>query len=109
MIRVYRYGLRRPTTNADLVDDQMRLGNRYYNRLIEIECARRDAIREAMADNDRRHGLSDAIARHARLDEQYNAAKEALKAKRSRARCRVDTARACGRPRSPCTAQQSCG
>lgn len=42
---VYKYGLRPPTMNADLVRAQMRAGHDYRNRLIEIERQRRAAIR----------------------------------------------------------------
>jgi transposase len=44
-IKVYRYGLLAPTENAHLVGEQMWLAHRYQNTLIEIERARRAALR----------------------------------------------------------------
>lgn len=43
--RVYKYGLRAPTYNADVVGMQMRAGHNYKNSLIEIERGRRAAVR----------------------------------------------------------------
>jgi len=43
--RVYQYGLKAPTENAELVREQMFLAHRYHNTLIEIERGRRGAIR----------------------------------------------------------------
>jgi len=48
-IRTYKYGLLAPT-DAGLVDDQMRRGHNYFNKLIEAEIKRRDAIRTALKD-----------------------------------------------------------
>lgn len=45
-MRAYTYGLLPPITNAELVENQMVLGHRYRNKLIEIERRRRDAVRE---------------------------------------------------------------
>lgn len=45
MIKVYRYGLRRPVEGDQEVRTQMRLAHRYRNTLVEIEHARRDAVR----------------------------------------------------------------
>jgi hypothetical protein len=42
---VYRYGLRRPTQNAELVREQMLAAARYRNTLVEIERGRRAALR----------------------------------------------------------------
>lgn len=47
-IRVYQYGLLGPTSNADMVLDQMRKAHVYRNLLTEIERARRDQIHQAM-------------------------------------------------------------
>jgi hypothetical protein len=35
--RVYKYGLRPPTENVDLIDEQISRAHSYYNKLIEIE------------------------------------------------------------------------
>jgi hypothetical protein len=48
-IRVYQYGLKAPTQNADLVREQMILAHRYRNTLTEIERGRRSAIRDFTA------------------------------------------------------------
>ena len=49
MIRVYRFGLLRPTINGDLVRDQMRKAHIYRNTLIALERERRDKTRSAMS------------------------------------------------------------
>jgi len=48
-MRVYKYGLLRPTTNADLVHEQIKIGHKYRNKLIELEIKRRDLIRAEVA------------------------------------------------------------
>ena len=45
-VRVYRYGLLAPTTNHELVRDQLHKAHRYRNRLIEIERDHRDRVRD---------------------------------------------------------------
>lgn len=45
-MKVYKYGLQAPTFNADLVREQMKKGHNYQNKLIEIECWRRDEVRK---------------------------------------------------------------
>lgn len=57
-IRVYEYGLRRPTTNEDLVLTQIRNGHRYRNKLIEVERDRRTKAHEILNS----HGDSAPIA-----------------------------------------------
>jgi transposase len=47
-ILVYRYGLRPPCENVDLVSDQIHLAHQYYNKLIEIERDRRKKVRAIM-------------------------------------------------------------
>ena len=46
MNRVYKYGCLAPTLNAQLVHEQIRAAHRYRNQLVEIERARRAAMRE---------------------------------------------------------------
>lgn len=46
--RVYKYGCREPVEGLELVREQMRLGSRYRNTLVEIERGRRDAVRAAI-------------------------------------------------------------
>lgn len=41
-VLVYKYGLLAPTKNADLVHQQIELARQYYNKLVEIERARRE-------------------------------------------------------------------
>jgi len=43
--KVYRYGLLSPTSNGRLVDETIYRGHQFYNRLIEIERARRAEYR----------------------------------------------------------------
>lgn len=75
MIRVYRYGLLAPTMNGKLVKEQMRAAHRYRNALIEIECARRDALRRLLTES----GLRE-------LEEETAAANEAVHAAAAAAR-----------------------
>jgi hypothetical protein len=53
--RTFKYGAREPTENAGLVDQQFRLANGYRNALVEVELQRRDRIRVAGEERDRRH------------------------------------------------------
>lgn len=64
---VYRYGAYAPTTNIEIVHEQMRIGSRYRNKLCEIELARRaerDAfLREASGEvNAAEKALADICA-----------------------------------------------
>lgn len=61
--RVYKYGLRRPTHNADVVREQMRGGHVYRNRLTEIERERRRRIREAQAAHGEIASLEQEVRR----------------------------------------------
>ncbi len=45
--RVYKFALRPPTLNAELVDQSFRESRIYYNRLVTIENIRRQRYREA--------------------------------------------------------------
>lgn len=62
--KVYVYGLRAPSLNADIVSDQMRKASAYRNKLTEIERERRSELRKV--DDSR---CSD-------LREQYEAARD---------------------------------
>jgi hypothetical protein len=50
-VRVYQYGLRPPKQNSEIVWQQLRLANRYYNNAIELLRARRAALRAAERDD----------------------------------------------------------
>lgn len=69
----HKYGLRSPTVGADVADEQMRLGHRYRNRLVEIERDRRDRYHEALA------GCDDTVAEAAALVGELRADLEALR------------------------------
>lgn len=66
MNRVYRYGCLAPTENAQLVHDQMRAAHRYRNQLVEIERARRAALREPSADREKINAFAADLRRGAR-------------------------------------------
>lgn len=90
---VYKYGMHRPNVNADLVDEQMRLAHRYYNRLIEIRRKKRDRFREILKTSDDRHEILKPLIEQAEtLREELRDARQALKDLRARSRKRVDTA-----------------
>jgi predicted RNA-binding Zn-ribbon protein involved in translation (DUF1610 family) len=89
---VYRYGLRRPTENLDVVLAQMRAADRYYNTLVEIENGRRDAF--AVRANSNPHGemaagLHDLDAEYAAIELQVESIVEQIKDERVRRRGRV--------------------
>jgi hypothetical protein len=44
----YAYGIKAPTANAELVDEQMLLAHRYRNRLCELELARRQKVDDVL-------------------------------------------------------------
>lgn len=66
MNRVYKYGCLAPATNASLVHDQMRAAHRYRNQLVEIERARRAAMRVEGADKSLVNALAADLRRGAR-------------------------------------------
>jgi Putative transposase DNA-binding domain len=79
-LRVYKYGLRDPVGNADLVSDQISKAHRYYNVLIEIERNRRAGVREVLS------GHPDAAmleARVAELKQSVEAARLSIRAQRA--------------------------
>ncbi len=72
MNRVYKYGCLAPTTNAALVADQIHAAHRYRNQLVEIERARRTAMREPSAQKEIVNALAADLRRGARaLTEAY--------------------------------------
>lgn len=88
--RVYVYGLKPPTQQAERVDDQMRLGTRYYNDLTRINWRLRKIIREVLQEKDSH--LGPLVTAHAEAEAAYKAAQEEVRALRKRTRCRADTA-----------------
>ncbi len=88
-IRVYEYGLRAPTLGADIVAEQMKLGHRYRNKLVEIERQRRERIRVIMASHPDAAPLEAELAD---LVTQRATARDAIKAVRKAARRRAESA-----------------
>lgn len=87
MILVYRYGLLPPTVGGELVDAQMLAAHRYRNTLTAIERDRRAAVREILG------AVADVEALQAGLAEietQLEAARNEIRAHRSRARARAE-------------------
>lgn len=87
-MRVYKYGLRAPTQGANLAADQLHGAHRYRNQLIKIERARRDALREVLADYDD----TALIAAVQAAQEALDAAQDVIRMKRKEARSRAETA-----------------
>ncbi|MCL2779033.1 MAG: hypothetical protein FWD73_13610 [Polyangiaceae bacterium] len=85
MIRVYRYGLLAPTMNGALVREQMRGANQYRNVLVEIECARRSALRTLLTDNGLRQLEEEVAAAEASVQTAVAAAREVRSSARSAA------------------------
>ena len=74
--KVYKYGLQSPTLNGRRVDEAIFLGHKFYNRLIEIERARRAEYR---AERTRRFPELAAVeAEVAALTEQIEVARTAI-------------------------------
>lgn len=88
-MKVYEYGLRHPTKNQDEVLRQIRQSARYYNQLVEIERARRGAIRDLeRASCPDLAAVEGAIAEHEGLIETARRTHRAVKAETRKA---VDT------------------
>lgn len=88
-VRIYTYGLRAPTVNAALVHQQLLAANRYYNKLIELERARRAEYREA-----RRRvcpELAELEAKRDALTAAIDAVREEISTLRKKVRTRVTT------------------
>lgn len=88
MMKVYKYGCRRPTEGAELLADQLQKAHDYYNGLIDIEVARRKAFRnirtQFSADVSRLEAQIEGLSE--KIDEVYTEWKKA----RSSARKRID-------------------
>lgn len=96
MTRAYTYGLLPPTRGAGLVAEQMRLGHAYRNTLVEIERARRRAVREILE----RGADPDAVARLASLVAERDEARQGILRARAAARRRAETSEARARVRA---------
>lgn len=85
---VYEYGCLPPVKGEELVEEQLRLANRYHNKLVEIELTRRKQVREYLAS------IADVAAlegRVTRLLEELNSVRDEIKSRRQVARSNVDT------------------
>lgn len=83
--RVYEYGLLPPDVNGALVFDQMRQAHRYYNRLTEIERARRAQVREVLGGHTDVAPLELGVKG---LTEKRQAAREQIQAYRAQTKSR---------------------
>jgi len=83
-IRVYSYGCRLPTANADLVEQQLVCAHHYYNTLIEIERRRRVATREAQSASS--SAISSSESSLASYETEIAKTLEAINAKKGKAR-----------------------
>ena len=86
MILVYRYGLLRPTENAELAREQMRLAHVYRNTLTYIERGRRDAIRAA---EEAYGNIPELMKTFSEADKAVEAAASAIKKDRQKTRLRA--------------------
>lgn len=85
MIRVFQYGAIKPI-QAELVVNQMRQANHYYNKLIAIERDRREKVAAALNSAE----VEVLTAEIDKLDAEAEAIAKAAKARRAEARARVD-------------------
>jgi hypothetical protein len=76
-VRIYTFGCRPPTENADLLHEQLRLANVYRHKLIEIEIEAREQYRAARREVDR--NVSDAEAKKNGIDQQIRDARQQAK------------------------------
>ena len=90
-MRVYKYGLLPPTTNSDLVHDQIKLAHRYRNKLIELERKRRDAHREVV-DNVKEVQAAFSVAKD--LVEKAEVLKKAVAQQNAQNRSKTKTSSA---------------
>ena len=86
---VYKYGVRRPTANAALIDEQMRLAHRYLNRLIEIERERRGAVRMVLGRRD--IAIKDVVLAAESMSRDLKSATDVIKVQRASTRSRSET------------------
>lgn len=83
--RVYKFTIREPTENLELVNTQIRLGHDYRNQLVEIELARRDRFHEITATDPE---AAAAVAAETAARERYDTACAALAELRKQSRRR---------------------
>jgi hypothetical protein len=81
--RIYSYGCRLPTEGAQIIEEQLKLARVYHNKLLEIELARRAAVRTAMASCP---DVATAAAAVAEIDQKIEAERVVIKAARQAAR-----------------------
>lgn len=86
--RVYEYGLLDPTTNAELVDDQLIKAHRYRNLLTEIERDRREAVAKIMTGHTDTEQLAAEVVR---LSEERDRLRVGIAKARSTTRKRSET------------------
>lgn len=95
--KIWTFGALPPASNAERIDEQMRLGRVYRNKLIEIELRRRAAIRAAqlqVGDIAALQETAEAIAK------DLESVRLEIKAARKEARLRVETTEADARARA---------
>lgn len=85
---VYKYGLRPPTLNGDIVAAQMSLAHKYYNKLIEIERHRREVARGILQAHP---DVAPLEAEVSGLDTELETAREAIRKERQKTRARTES------------------
>ena len=81
--RVFKFGLRAPIENADVVESEMLGGHRYRNRLVELERERRARVRPILEAN----GYTPQLEAEAEAaQEEYEKAHNAIMRERARLR-----------------------
>ena len=86
----YKFGGRRPSLNADLVEEQMRLTHTYYNKLTELRRKKRDKIRAIIQNRDLSQ-IDPVVKEYESSKFSLDAAVAELKEARARTRSRSDT------------------
>jgi len=84
--RCFKFGLLAPVAGADLVHEQMLLGHRYRNRLVELERARRDSYSDALTTDPKYAAIRGEVRE---LEEQYELQCAAIQESRSGSKRRL--------------------
>ena len=88
-IRVYQYGLLKPTLNPNLISEQIYYGHRYHNEIVAIERRRDEAVRTLLRTFDA--DLAAAFEHEDGLRQRVRDAQNAVKSARQKTRSRSDT------------------
>ena len=87
-LKVYKYGLRAPTQNANLVFEQMKNAHKYNNFLIEIERGRRSYVRSLLSNSSTtiisiQSEIADLKKKYAEIDKEIKSQHSTMRSRTS--------------------------